>query len=123
MGKEWSVHKYIDKVKTKSGKIRYIYDNAKYTAANHLAKSFGDEWTSGDIDYTKKLKSGTMITVSTSTFNPKAFHESNVRKAGEAFIRDHMYTIANTPSYKISQALNSAKKVTSAFKRETRWTI
>lgn len=25
-GKEWANHKYIDKVRTKSGKIRYIYD-------------------------------------------------------------------------------------------------
>lgn len=27
MGKEWSNHKYVDKVKTKSGKTRYVYDS------------------------------------------------------------------------------------------------
>ena len=39
-GKEWGEHKYTDKVKTKTGKIRYIYDDTSSTGGNtsHGAK-------------------------------------------------------------------------------------
>ena len=34
-GREWANHKYIDKRKTKSGKIRYIYDNIEAGGQRH----------------------------------------------------------------------------------------
>ena len=34
-GREWGDHKYTDKVKTKTGKIRYIYDDTASTGGNN----------------------------------------------------------------------------------------
>lgn len=44
-GKEWDNHKYIDKVKTKSGKIRYIYEDVDTASGRHknVAGQFKDK--------------------------------------------------------------------------------
>lgn len=34
-GREWSNHKYIDKVQTKTGKVRYIYDDVEGGGSRH----------------------------------------------------------------------------------------
>lgn len=39
MGREWSVHKYIDKIKTKAGKVRYVYNGTANYVNNMVKKS------------------------------------------------------------------------------------
>ena len=53
--REWADHKYIDKVKTKTGKIRYIYDDAYGSGRNYKNKNFNnsqelDEYVHNTLD-------------------------------------------------------------------------
>lgn len=50
-GREWDDHRYIDKVKTKSGRIRYIYEDTASTGGNHAKRA--KPITKNDLRYAK----------------------------------------------------------------------
>ncbi len=50
-GREWDDHQYIDKVKTKSGRIRYIYEDTASTGGNHAKRA--KPITKNDLRYAK----------------------------------------------------------------------
>lgn len=56
-GDEWKSHKYVDKVKTKNGKYRYVYsDPSKKTVAKNVADKEYVEHPYADEEYLDSYK-------------------------------------------------------------------
>lgn len=110
-GREWEDHKYIDKVETKTGKIRYIYD-IDTSSGHHNANS--SKITDKDMRRAKDELNKAKNSLTRPT-NPKAIlketsSKSNSRNSGGG---DKLHD----PLSEISRAARNAQRVaTSAMK-------
>lgn len=96
-GKSWENHKYIDKVRTKSGKIRYIYDDISTASGKH--RNVVEENDKKKADYNKKMQEGKKRRRAQDKHDIRMKHDIPYRVQHEAqtFINNVMDNVKNTP--------------------------
>lgn len=101
-GREWEDHKYIDKVTTKNGKVRYIYDYGPSGGENRNSRQYKESRKKAKAEYERReqerLKNRSPQEVLRDTFN-------DTRKAVDKGINDARNAV--------DKGINDAKKAVS----------